>query len=163
MTRYIVSAGFDKDQNSVYLKFYNDESHQLEEWFDRAYKMYCLSNNEDSFYGVPITKISTVSKYDALNDVTVDLVKGNFLNPADIKKTHIPDDEWVEGMPKFWENHIKIHMGYIYDNNIKMGMPYNLINNQLIPHIEPDAEKRTAKLMEIFPEKTITQDLIKLF
>jgi DNA polymerase elongation subunit (family B) len=160
MPKYVVSAGYDKDQNSVYLKVYDEATEKLEEWYDDSYKAYCLSDNIESFHNIPITNITQITKYDALHDTTVDLFKGYFSNPLDVKRTHLDDEEFDETAPKFWENHIRFYMGYIYDNNVKMGMPYDSIGN---PYIDKDAESRTATLLDLFSEKSITKELIRLF
>lgn len=162
--KYIVSSGYDAEANAVYLKLYDTDTDKLEEYIDKSYKAYCLSDDLSSFgSSIPVTKVTKVTKYDALHDCNVDMFKGMFDNPLDVKKTHIKDEDFVEGMPKFWENHIKFFMGYIYDNNIRMGMPYNIIDKKLIPYVDDNAEKRITELLKIFTEKSITQDLIRLF
>ena len=118
MTKYVISAGYDSGQNAVFLKLYDDKTEKLEEWFEPNYKSYCLSDNIESFNGMGVTNITTVTKYDALNDSTVVMHKGTFKLPSDIKRTHINDDEFDESLPKFWENHLKIQMSYIYDEDI---------------------------------------------
>jgi DNA polymerase I len=163
MTKYVISAGYDNNQNAVFLKLYDEKTQKLEEWFDDTYKPYCLSDKIDSFNGMGVTNITTVTKYDALNDSTITMQKGTFNIPNDVKKTQINDDEFNEEFPKFWENHLKIQMSYIYDEDIKMGMPYNVSYNQLFPLSDIDADNRTTKLLDLFTEKSITKDLIKLF
>lgn len=163
MTKYVVSAGFDNVQNSIYLKLYDDELGKLEEWFDDSYKHYCLSDNISSFQNFNVETIKPVTKYDALNDCTKDLLKGIFKFPLDVKKTQKFNEEFDDEFPKFWENQIKIQMSYIYDKDIKMGMPHDLYNNILNPLIDNKAEERTTKLLELFTEKSITKNLIRLF
>jgi DNA polymerase I len=160
LSKYIVSAGYDKNQNSVFLKVYDEPTQKLEEWYDFNYRSYCLTDNLDSFREIKVTEVTTVAKYDALHDNTIDLYKGTFGNSLDIKKTSFKDENFDEVMPKFWENQLKIQMSYIYDKDTKMGMPYDY---QDCPHIDNDVEARTTKLLELFTEKSITKDLIRLF
>ena len=62
MTKYVVSAGYDNNQNAVFLKLYDDKTQKLEEWFDDSYKAYCLSDKIESFQGMGVTNITTVNQ-----------------------------------------------------------------------------------------------------
>lgn len=157
MIYYLVSAGYDKEKNCVYLRFYNDETQKLAEWYDETFKAYCLSSSPQNFIGIPVDRFKEVIKYDALNDKNVTLTRAEFENPTIVKKTH--NIEEIE----FWENHIKFQMCYIYDNDMHIGMPYNIQGGKLIPLVDTEAEGRTEELLKLFEEKKITKDLIKLF
>lgn len=157
MTNYVVSAGYDKDKNCVYLKFYDDKTEKLTEWFDPTFKAYCLADDENKFVGLPVEQFTYVNKYDALHDKDITVVKAEFENPAMLKLTQRDDS------PQFWENKIKFQMSYIYDKDIHMGMPYKIVEGILYPIEDADAEQRTDKLLSLFQEKKITRDLIKLF
>lgn len=154
---YLISAGFDKDKNSIFLRLYNNETQKLNEWFDDSYNAYCLATSPQEFTGLPIKRFTEVKKYDALHDKEITLTKAEFINPAVIKITHN-----LEGIP-FWENHLKIQISYIYDKDIHMGMPYKIINGSLVLLLDSKAEERTDELLKLFEEKKITRDLIKLF
>jgi len=157
MVYYLVSAGYDKDKNCVYLRFYDEETRKLTEWFDESFRAYCLAASPQEFIGLPVEEFKQVQKYDALHDQNVTVTRAEFDNPALVKKTH--NMEEVE----FWENHIKFQMCYIYDKDMHMGMPYKILNDKLIALVDTEAEGRTEELLKLFEEKKITKDLIKLF
>ena len=164
MVYYVVSSGYDKVRNSIYLRLYNEDTGELHEFFDPSFKAYCLADKIETYTGIPVERISPVTKYDALHDMTYQVYKATFENPALVKTTHqIEENINPEDESKFWENHIKFPMCYIYDKAIQMGMPYDIVNGKLVEHVDKKAEIRTTELLDMFEEKKITKDLIRLF
>lgn len=155
VTYYVIGVGYDPQLNSIYVKLYDDVTKILREWFDGSYKAYCLCKDEIS---IPpeVTKKEIVKRYDALNDENIEMLKIYFKSPDKVKMTHEKEG--------YWENHIKFTHGYIYDNDIGVGMPYEIIDGKLVKLIDKKAEETTDKLLEMFPEnETVTRALIKLF
>jgi len=155
MTLYIVSGGYDYQLNAIYLRLYDDEAGRVINWYDENFKAYCLTDADEDHDFKGQLSTQQVKKYDALHDENVVMTKIEFENPMDIKQTH--------ELENFYENHMKFYQSYIYDNDVNMGMPHKIENGKLIKTINEEAEKRTEKLLEIFPEnKDIVRELIRL-
>ncbi len=168
MVYYVVSSGYDRSKNAIYLRLYNEATGKLQEFFDDTFKAYCLADSKETFSGVPVEHISQITKYDALHDQNVQIFKGTFENPDLVKITQkiqeqTPVEQAEFDPARFWENRIKFPMSYVYDKDIKMGMPYDIVNGKLVPHMDTKAEVRTDELLGMFLEKEITRDLIRLF
>lgn len=136
---YVVSASYDSNLNGIILKLYNDKTEKIEEWIDTDFYAYCLAKKKIGFKGVKRTEV--VEKYNALKDENETLWKIVFESPALVKQTH--------GMPEIWENHIKFFQSYIYDNNIKMGMPYLRENSKLVFQVDEEAEQRMKEILSL--------------
>jgi len=144
---FLISASYSRKLNAVCLSFYNSETGEIRNWFDADFKAYCLANPTIRFDLLDnVENLELVRKYDALHDKKVALTKINFKTPRDVKQTH--------GQENFWENHIRFHLGYIYDNDIKMGMPYQFDNGGLRFQEVSEAEQRVDEILKLFPEKT---------
>jgi DNA polymerase I len=168
MVFYVISAGYDRSKNAIYLRLYNEATGKLQEFYDDTFKAYCLADSRETFSGIPVEQISPITKYDALHDQNISIFKGTFENPDLVKITQRIQEQMPEGQnefdpTRFWENHIKFPMSYVYDKDIKMGMPYDIVNGKLVPYMDKKAEVRTEELLGMFVEKEITRDLIRLF
>src|SRR3972149_87695 len=138
---YVLSATYDATINGLALKLYNDETEKIEEWIDGKYRAYFLS--KDELTGIKgMIKSEQIIKYDALHDKNVSLWKNYMENPALIKTT--------QEIPDTWENHIKFFLGYIYDNNIKMGMPYVRQGAEIVFKENEEAKKRIFEILGKF-------------
>lgn len=145
---FLISTSYNKKLNAVRLTFYNSETGKLRYWFDSDFKAYCLAKPDTSprilFKNVRNTE--TVTKYDALHDEQKELMKINFMTPLDVKQT--------QNQEGFWENHVRFHLSYIYDKDLKMGMPYQFTNGGLEFQKIPEAETRAKEILKLFDEKT---------
>jgi DNA polymerase elongation subunit (family B) len=156
---YIVSANYDYNLKCVILSLYNNDTEKLEYYFDGEYKPYFYTKERQNFAG--IIKQEQVELYDALNDQKVIVWKVTVDGPNRISDFNKKETEVIA-----WENHIKPAMQYVYDNNIKMGMPYVRESGTLILNLEAAAEKRVENLVELAkPEpynKVICEQLARL-
>jgi len=151
---YIVSASYDSEVNGIRLKLYNTETQKLEEWIDTDFKPYYLSRiKEPQMRGIIRQEI--VEKYDALRDESVSLWKVYVDNPLRVKKTH--DD-----IDKYRENHIRFTQCYIYDNDIKMGMPYfrDGLTGKLKFAVDEDAEERIQNILDLITDMPFEESAI---
>jgi DNA polymerase, archaea type len=138
---YILSATYDVKLNALILKLYNDITDKIEEWGDSQYKAYFLSKEKvkdiDNIYSQ-----EHIVKYDALHDKNVNLWKVEMETPSDIKQT--------ESMIDVHENQIMFFLSYIYDNNIKMGMPYVREGSKIVFKEDPEVAKRIDIILAQF-------------
>lgn len=149
---YILSASYNVNLNALTLRLYNDETEKIEDWNDADYKAYFLSKNQiENTKG--ISSQIPIIKYDALHDKNVDLWKVSMDNPALIKA--------FKDMPETWENHIKFFLGYIYDNNIKMGMPYRREGSNIVFNEDAEAKKRIDSIINLFNLRNEEKEIYK--
>lgn len=137
---YIVSASYSPKDNGIILKLYNSKTESIEEWVDTNYKPYFLTKVRLGDYK-GVVQVEPVIRFDALHQKDIELFKISVQNPAYVKLTH--------DIPECYENHIKFFQGFIYDNDIKMGMPYEKVNDKLIFMKDNDAEKRIEELLKL--------------
>lgn len=145
---FLISTSYSRKLNAVCLTFYNSETGELRNWFDSDFKAYCLAkpDTKPRIFFKNVKDFEIVTKYDALHDEQKELMKINFETPLDVKQT-----QKGEG---FWENHIRFHLNYIYDKDLKMGMPYQFTNGKLEFREIPKAEDRTKEILRLFNEET---------
>ena len=137
---YVLSATYDAKFNALTLKLYNDVTEKIEEWSDAEYKAYFLSKEKIEIpYG--IYNQEQIVKYDALHDKNITLWKVQMETPALIKQT----EDW-EGI---YENHIMFFLSYIYDNDIKMGMPYIREGSKIVFKEDPEVNKRIENILSL--------------
>jgi DNA polymerase, archaea type len=151
---YILSATYEVKLNALTLKLYNDETEQLEEWSDSEYKAYFLSKNRvENLNG--IYKQELIEKYDALHDKYIELWKVQMDNPALIKQS--------ESLENVYENQIKFFLSYIYDNNIRMGMPYERKGSNIIFKEDTTVSKRIEEIINKFNLNDDESEIYKIW
>jgi DNA polymerase elongation subunit (family B) len=107
-----------------------------------------------------IKKYELIDKYDALHDENIKVWQNIVTNPLVVK------DVTKKQLPDLWENHIKFFQCYIYDNDIKVGMPYNREKGVLFLNIDAEAEKRVKELVKLVnpleSDKILCEELARL-
>ena len=139
---YPISASYDVSSNGIVLKLYNDETEKIERWLDSDFKAYFLTKSKPNIGWKSIIKKEIVKKYDALHDKHIDVWKITVDNPRAIKNSHDMEDAR--------ENHINFFQSYIYDNDIKMGMPYAKEKGELVLQDDQDAQYRMQEILNLF-------------
>jgi len=161
---YIVSADYDNSLACIVLKLYNTDTGRIEYYYDSVFKHYFYAREKQNFEG--IIKQEQVERYDALHDEQVKVWKVTVKGPEVIKIFNRKVDAWENQNIEVWENHIRFSMRYIYDNDIKMGMPYIRERGTLLFNMDKEAEIRVKELTELVkPEtynKAICEQLAKL-
>jgi DNA polymerase I len=142
----------------------------MEYYYDTIFKSYFYAREKQNFEGIISQEL--VERYDALHDENVKLWKVTVKGPDVIKffNKKLTDKLSTWENQQFdagvWENHIKFIMRFIYDNNIKMGMPYTRKDGALVLYSDPESEKRVKALTELVkPEpynQVICEQLAKL-
>jgi len=158
---YILSASYDSVLNAVKLELYNDKTEEMEEWTDADFKAYFLSKRDPAplvSRWKTIVKKELIKKYDALNDKEVEMWKVSVNNPLAVKKS--------QEIEQTYENYIKFFQCYIYDKDIKMGMPYrreNDKNDKLVFQYDQDAQQRIQEILNLDSFKNLTSEEREVF
>jgi DNA polymerase I len=152
---YIVSADYDYDLNSIVLKLYNTTTEAIEYYYDTVFKPYFYSRNKQTFEG--IIKQELVERYDALHDEQIKVWKITVKGPDVIRTLNKKLNIWENQQADVWENHIKFIMGYVYDNDIKMGMPYIRERGTLLLNTNKAAEERVKELATLVKPEPYNQ------
>lgn len=150
---YPVSASYDPKMNGIILRLYNDETEKIETWVDTEFKPYFLTKMKPNIGWKSIVKKEFVTKYDALMDKDIKVWKITVDNPNAVKNSH--------DMQSARENHIKFFQCYIYDNDIKMGMPYLREDGNLKLQVDQDSENRIGEILGHF--KGLSDEELKIF
>lgn len=169
MTLFLVSTEYNYKTNNVVLRFYDTETDKFKLYDDKKYLPYCLAKEKEHLIALHPRNITTVEKYDSLNDKTVVMYKGELKDANELRATESYAKTWAEeglGNP-LWENKLKTQMSYIYDNQIGMGMPFKIGEDGTPVFVaDKDAESRIDKIIKLFEghqHQSIIRDLTKLF
>lgn len=165
MTLFLVSTSYDDEKHQVVLTFYDDVTAKYVLYRDETYLPYCLSPSRKELDVLHPFKISTVDKYDSLNDKHITMYKGEFRTKNEIDALKIYVKKLTsECIPNpLWEYKLTPQMSYIYDEQIEMGMPYEIQGNKLVKVIDKKAETEVDKILGLFQDKSIIRDLIRMF
>ncbi|MBS7623640.1 DNA-directed DNA polymerase I [Candidatus Bathyarchaeota archaeon] len=135
---YLVASCYDGEKKSAYLKLYNTSTQKIELWFDDSgHKPYCLSDlSVESLKENPaimthpgLDHIETVRKYDVLRDQEVSMSMIVAKDPLSIGGR--PTGSLRE-IIRSWEADIKYVENYIYDRDLKPGLPYRIVEGRLV-------------------------------
>jgi len=145
---YIVSAEYSNLLGCIILKLYNTDTDAIEYYYDSTFKPYFFAKEKQNFEG--IVSQEQVERYDALHDEKIKLWKVTTKNPDIIKFIN-------KKLVDVWENYIRSFMSYIYDNNIKMGMPYVREKGVLLLNRDKESEERVKEITKLAKPETYNQ------
>jgi DNA polymerase I len=136
---YLVACCYDGEKKSAYLKLYDISTEKIVLWYDgTAHKPYCLSDlpveklkeNSSLMAHSGLDHFETVNRYDALRDKEVTMSMIVAKDPLSIGGR---PSGTIREMIRAWEADIKYVENYIYDRDLKPGMPYHAVNGRLTP------------------------------
>ena len=157
-TSYLLSAGYDGDEQKAYLRLYEPISQQIYLWYDNSNHLpYCISkespnkleeNNrlvkhEGYFF------MEQVSKYDPLADKELKVTKVVAKDPLSIGGGRGTPIRSLIG--DSWESRIRYYQCYIYDRSLIPGMPYKIVKGNLVDggySLPTDVKKRLDEILE---------------
>jgi len=164
-TVYMLSAGYDGANKRAYVRLYEPESQEIFLWYDNTGHLpYLLSKkpaaeleknkrvvSHEGFKG-----FEEVTVYDALEEKDIQVTKVKAGDPLSIGGTH----NSIRGaLDESWENRIRYYACYIYDQGLVPGMPYRVVNGDLVadewslsPEIEQQFNDVLANTEERFKE-----------
>ena len=148
---YIVSVDFDESLGCIVLKLYDSSNNTITYHYDTNFSAYFFSEKPMKMEG--IKKQEIVNKYDALNDKNAKVYQVTVNHPNIIRsmnnKISTEKENGIISSYQVWENYIKYYQSYIYDNDIKIGMPYVREKGVLMLDIDQEAEIRVKNLVEL--------------
>jgi len=163
---FLVSSSYDGESKTALLKFYEPVSHKVLSLHDRSgHQPYCfsdLSTEELSGIGQLIShpgldRFEKITKYDLLRDT-----------PAQFTKIVAKDPLAIGGRPsgcirdiipqnskgKIWEADIPYRDCYIYDEQLALGMPYQLSDGKLSPKPYKLMQQEEEAISKIFENES---------
>jgi len=144
---YVISSSYNPKLNGIELVLFNSNTQKIEKWFDTDFKAYFLSKKKiTDIQFLCITEQRQVEKYNPLTDKKEKFWKVILKNPIYVRQSHTYED--------VYQNHIKYFQNYIYNKDIKMGMPYKRVNGGLEFKFDDEAEERITRVIgHINPSK----------
>ncbi|MCW4050999.1 MAG: DNA-directed DNA polymerase I [Candidatus Bathyarchaeota archaeon] len=135
---YLLSAGYDGDQKKAYLRLYEPESQEIYLWYDNTGHLpYLISKdspdelreNQRVMKHSGFKHFETIIKYDALADEEIPVTKVVASDPLSIGGG---GGSIRNSLDESWENRIRYTSCYIYDQGLVPGMPYKVVNGNLV-------------------------------
>lgn len=156
-TAYMLSAGYDGDSQKAYIRLYEPESKQIYLWYDNTDHLPYLitketpeeirSNNRIVNHEGFLT-CETVTKFDALNDEEIRVTKVIAKDPLSIGGG---PGCIRNNLEESWESRIRYYSCYINDRGLIPGMPYKVVNGDLVEDnwdIPPEVEQEFDEILE---------------
>jgi len=155
---FVLDAGYDGQQAKAYLWLYDPKTQEVVKWFDSSGHLpYLLSEMDkgeiqNHFPQVLQHKgfadLISIKKFDLLRDRPITMTKVVAKDPLSIGGKQGS----IRAMLKdhSWEDYIKYHKCYVYDRQIVLGMPYEIVGDRLNP-IHPEIPIATkTQILELF-------------
>lgn len=155
---YILSVSYSGKAGRALVKLYDPARGCIYFWYDNTgHKPYCLTDLEPSAVKrLPqvithegFDHVEEVVKYDPLTGSKVKMTKVVAKDPLSIGGR--PRKAIRDLLPAAWEAHIKYHSCYIYDRGLVPGMPYRVVDGNLVP-AEPMLEE-VSEVESIFEDE----------
>lgn len=136
---YLTCVEYDGEKRAAYVKLFHPETQRVYVWYDdTGHKPYCLSDqpvealqqNEALINHPGFDHFSRVSKYDGLNDRKVEMTVIVAKDPLSIGGR---PSGCIRDIVRAWEADIKYVQNYIYDRDLRPGMPYDVQDGKLLP------------------------------
>jgi DNA polymerase I len=136
---YLLSAGYDGALKKAYLRLYEPKSQQVYLWYDNTNHLpYLLSKKKPESIRENTRVVNLngfldlkqTMKYDALSDKNIEITKVVASDPLSIGGGGASIRYYME---EHWESRIRYYSCFIYDRGIIPGMPYKVIEGELIP------------------------------
>ena len=156
---YILSATYDGSKQAACLKLYEPKTRKIFFWYDNTgHKPYCFSDLPgDELKEIEaltnhrgLDHLETVEKYDPLQAKAVKMSKIVATDPLSIGGR--PPKSIRDILPKAWEANIRYYNCYVYDRQLLMGMPYRVVNGNLIPVEYSPPEEFLKTIDELFKD-----------
>ncbi|MFQ6084876.1 MAG: DNA-directed DNA polymerase I [Candidatus Bathyarchaeia archaeon] len=140
---YLVSARFDGERETAYLKLYEPKSQRIFFWYDDGgHHPYLLCDSTpEELRRIPriashpgLLGFERVTKHDPLTEEEVEVTKILLRDPLSVggRRGCVRDILREEGI-KTWEDRIRYHLSYIFDRQLIPGMLYEVKNGDLVP------------------------------
>jgi len=163
-TSYLLSAGYDGTAKKAYVRLYEPEEQQIYLWYDtKNHQPYLISKrtpeelaqNERVTHHAGFVRFDEVPKYDSLYDQTINVTKVVAEDPLSIGGGGGCIRAMLE---ESWENRIRYYACYIYDNGLVPGMPYKVVDGELVADdwsMPPETEAAFNAVLEGSEERFV--------
>ena len=137
-TVYMLSAGYDGTNKRAYVRLYEPESKEIFLWYDNTGHLPYLLSKEPAAELEKNNRIlghegfkgfEEVIRYDALEEKDILVTKIIAGDPLSIGGSHNAIRGYLD---ESWENRIRYYACYIYDQGLVPGMPYRVVNGNLV-------------------------------
>ncbi|MEM2901123.1 MAG: DNA-directed DNA polymerase I [Candidatus Bathyarchaeia archaeon] len=156
---YLVEVGYDGEKKSAFIKFYEPDQRKIILWYDKTGHLpYCyvkedldaVKSNEAIMTHPGLERLESTVKFDALRDVEVELTRIVAKDPLSIGGK--PSGS-MRDLVKAWEADIKYVENYIYDLNLKPGLPYIVKEDSIVESGFKILEEVERAVQELIQEK----------
>jgi DNA polymerase, archaea type len=153
---YLLSAGYDGLQKKAYVRLYEPREQQIYLWYDNTGHLpYLITkaspleiNKNDRVVKHPgFKRFEETVKYDALYDQDIIVTKVIAEDPLSIGGGAGCIRSQLE---ESWESRIRYYACYVYDQGLVPGMPYSLVNGDLVADdwsMPPDIEEQFNEVL----------------
>jgi DNA polymerase I len=154
-TSYLLSAGYDGDAKRAYLRLYEPIEEQVYLWYDNSGHLpYCYSKESKEKLGENKKIVEhkgflgfvEEKKHDALQGKDITATKIVAEDPLSIGGTHGSIRNYLEDS---WESRIRYYQNFIYDKQLVPGMPYKIVDGELVEEEYKVAELVKKQLDEV--------------
>ncbi len=153
---YVLSVYYDGKQKRAGLKLYEPTTRTIHVWLDNTQHLpYCLSDQsiDELSHNSAVTghpgfhSLQAVTKYDALGDQEIAMTKIVATDPLSIGGRR---NSLREVIPKAWEARIRYHQCYTFDRQLLVGMPYRVVQGNLVAVDVPLSRDAQRTIQEVF-------------
>ena len=150
-TVYMLSAGYDGTNKRAYIRLYEPESQEIFLWYDNTGHLPYLLSKEPATELEKNNRVTghegfkgfeEVIRYDALEEKKILVTKIIAGDPLSIGGSHNAIRGYLD---ESWENRIRYYACYIYDQGLVPGMPYRVVNGDLVADdwsLSPEIEQQ---------------------
>jgi len=155
---FVLDAGYDGQKAKAYLWIYDPKTQEIVKWYDSSGHLpYLLSDIDKKVIQTQYPQVVqhkgfadliSIKKFDLLRDRPITMTKVVAKDPLSIGGKQGS----IRAMLKdhSWEDYIKYHKCFLYDRQIVLGMPYEIIADRLNP-IHPEIPPATkTQIIELF-------------
>jgi len=156
---YLIAVNYDGEKHSAYLKLYDSKNHKIYIWYDdTGHLPYCLSmeSPENLAKNTSLTShsgfcgIEPIEKYDGLMDRVVKMSKIIAKDPLAVGGR---PSGCIRDIITAWEADIKYVESYVYDLQLKPGMPYRIVKGKLEPIISEFTKEAKEFIEKYFKDE----------
>ncbi len=163
-TSYLLSAGYDGAQKRAYVRLYEPNEQQIYLWYDNKNHLpYLISKksedelkeNERVTGHTGFVGFQEVEKYDSLYDQMIPVTKIVAQDPLSIGGGGGCIRAMLE---ESWESRIRYYACYIYDMGLVPGMPYKVVDGELVADdwsMPPETEAAFNAVLEGSEERFV--------
>jgi DNA polymerase I len=156
---YVLSVYYDGERKRAGLKLYEPTTRKIHVWLDNTQHLpYCLSDQsiDELTHNSAVTghpgfhDLQAVQKYDALADREIEMTKIVATDPLSIGGR---GNSLREVIPKAWEARIRYHNCYTFDRQLLVGMPYKIVQGNLVAEDATLPREAQEAVQEVFADE----------